>query len=102
MYDLVVLATSPFFLFIGLVISSAISVATNMSSDNYSAGSIADKTASGMGIFLILILAATFYDIQITCRLLLDSNLLQAELAVIFFISLAHMIHRYVRDFDVD
>jgi len=100
MENLVVALSSPLGLMVLLCIFCGIAFAVRISALNYNLLSIVDNAASGMGLVFILLLAATFSDLSVTCRILLDNGLLQAEFVVITLTALWHMALRYVRNFD--
>jgi hypothetical protein len=100
MLHFVEIVTSPFVVFIVLCTLTGVVATVKVSSDRYKLIDIADSVASGMSMLFILVLAATFYNIGMTCHILVDDKLLQFEWAVIAFVSLFYMLVRFITNFD--
>lgn len=91
---------SPLVAMVMLVIFTAIAFIMKMTGDGASLSGIVEHAASGFSIVLIVMLAVTFFDLHTTCRILLDSNLLQIEFATVMLTGLWHMVLRYFFKFD--
>lgn len=96
----IIVLSSPAGLGIALIALCAISMTIRATTVGGSLLGVVDNASSGLGFVFILLLAATFFDIATTCRILLQNNLLQFEFLVITFAGVWHMAARFIRTLD--
>lgn len=97
----IVILSSPAGLGLALIALCAISLTIRATSaQGSSLLGIVDNAASGLGFVFILLLAATFFDLATTCRILIQNNLLQFEFLVITFVGVWHMAMRFIATID--
>jgi hypothetical protein len=96
----IVILSSPAGLGLALIALCAISLTIRATSAQGSLLGVVDNAASGLGFVFILLLAATFFDLATTCRILIENNLLQFEFLVITFVGVWHMAMRFIATLD--
>ncbi len=96
LYSTIIILTSPLVLFLSIIIFTIIAFAVSGSSVDHSPQKMAHIAASGMASVLLLIFCVSLFDIQTSCKLLIDNNLLQTEFIVITAYSMVHMLATFL------
>ncbi|MER9020651.1 hypothetical protein [Mesorhizobium sp. M0898] len=99
--NFIVVITSPIALFVLLFVFLGISAVVLGTSGDFGLGGLGTHAASGVAVFLLAVLGVSLFDIAVSCRLLVDNNLLQSEFITIIFYALLQQASKYIREFDV-
>lgn len=101
MYETILVITSPLVLFIMLVVFLVIGFAVSATSGDFTLNGSGRHAASGMAVFLLLVFTVSLVDIELSCSLLIDNNLLQVEFVVLIFYSMYQQAWYYFKNFDI-